>query len=329
MTESLRVGIVGYGVIGRRRAAALGGDRVVAVVDPAMVAGPVDVPHFGDTAQMCTEMRPDVVVVATPHHALNLHTVAVLSAGCHVLVEKPAALTLTEFDAAVSAAESFQRRLWVGYNHRHHPGIRRLVAEATSGAHGRVMYIRARYGHGGRVGYDREWRARPELSGGGELMDQGGHLLDLVHAILGPVPLMSALLRTAFWDMPVEDNAVLTLAHPGVAGAWANLELSCTEWKNEFVFDVYCERARLTVTGLSRSYGPQRLTIHRMKPEMGPPETEVVDYPAEDQSWAAEWRAFRAALRRPFQAGDCESARYALDVIGAAYHASADAASSS
>ncbi len=69
--------------------------------------------------------------------------------------------------------------------------------------------MRARYGHGGRPGYEREWRADPKRSGGGELIDQGMHLLDLSHWLLGPLPLHSALLRTSFWDMPVEDNAVL------------------------------------------------------------------------------------------------------------------------
>ena len=97
----------------------------------------------------------------------------------------------------------------VGFNHRFHPGIARAVAEARSGAHGEILHLRARYGHGGRLGYEREWRADPARSGGGELIDQGMHLLDLSHWLLGPLPLHSALLRTAFWDMPVEDNAVV------------------------------------------------------------------------------------------------------------------------
>jgi predicted dehydrogenase len=80
------------------------------------------------------------------------------------------------------------------------------------------MHLRGRYGHGGRPGYDREWRAQPERSGGGELIDQGMHLLDLTHWLAGPLPLHSALLRTQFWDTPVEDNAALILGEGRRAG---------------------------------------------------------------------------------------------------------------
>ncbi len=167
--------------------------------------------------------------------------------------------------------------------------------------------MRARYGHGGRLGYDREWRAVPEVSGGGELLDQGMHLLDLSHWLLGPLPLHSALLRTSYWDMPVEDNAVLTLAEPGGAGPFSTFHVSWSEWKNEFALDVYTRTTKLAVSGLAGSYGPQTLRIWRMGPEMGPPELEEVAYPATDRSWEAEWAHFRpgspirraAAARRP------------------------------
>ena len=88
----------------------------------------------------------------------------------------------------------------VGFNHRFHPALAALAAEVHSGRHGELMHIRGRYGHGGRLGYDQEWRADPARSGGGELIDQGMHLLDLTHWLAGPLPLHSALLKTQFWD---------------------------------------------------------------------------------------------------------------------------------
>src|SRR4029079_4059810 len=94
----------------------------------------------------------------------------------------------------------------VGFNHRFHPAIARAVGEARSGEHGEILHVRARYGHGGRPGYDREWRADPARSGGGELIDQGMHLLDLSHWLLGPLPLHSALPRTPFLDTADEDK---------------------------------------------------------------------------------------------------------------------------
>jgi predicted dehydrogenase len=159
------------------------------------------------------------------------------------------------------------------------------------------MHVRARYGHGGRPGYDREWRAQSHRSGGGELIDQGMHLLDLVHWLAGPLPLHSALLRTHFWDMEVEDNAALILGDADSRRSpWAMLHVSWTEWKNMFSIEVYCRTAKLQVDGLVGSYGPQRLRIWRMRPELGPPDLEEHSYPDEDRSWAAEWEHFAAAI---------------------------------
>ena len=148
------------------------------------------------------------------------------------------------------------------------------------------------------------------------------HLLDLSHWLLGPLPLHSALLRTEFWDAPVEDNAVLTLAEPGGAGPWTLMHVSWTEWKNLFSLEITCRTAKLQVAGLVRSYGPQRLTTYRMKPELGPPDVEVRDFPAQDGSWAAEWAHFRAALAGAAPGpllGDLESAAYAWSCVEAAY----------
>src|SRR5581483_2980358 len=114
-----------------------------------------------------------------------------LEAGAHVLVEKPAGIGVADVDRIAAAAAQAGRLVKVGFNHRFHPAIMRAVTEARSGRFGDVMFARARYGHGGRLGYEQEWRMRPELSGGGELIDQGMHLLDIFHWLLGPLPLHS------------------------------------------------------------------------------------------------------------------------------------------
>ena len=138
----------------------------------------------------------------------------------------------------------------MGFQHRFYPGLRRAAELVRSGRFGDVLFLRARYGHGGRAGYEREWRMDPAVSGGGELVDQGMHLLDLVHLLMGPLPLHSALLRTSFWDAPVEDNAALLLGEPGPADApWAMLHASWTEWKNLFSLEVYCRTGKLAGYG--------------------------------------------------------------------------------
>jgi predicted dehydrogenase len=327
VTGPLRVGIVGCGLIGRKRAEALGEDVLVgcADADPARaeaLAADRGAVACADVAALL-ELAPDVVIVSTTHNALAALACDALAAGAHVLVEKPAGRNAADVERIAAAAAVAGRLVKVGFNHRFHPAIARAVAEAQSGGHGDVMFVRGRYGHGGRLGYESEWRARPELSGGGELIDQGMHLLDLCHWLLGPLPLQSALVRTSYWDMPVDDNAVLTLAGSGDRGApWATFHVSCSEWKNEFALEIYCRTAKLQVLGLVRSYDTQQLRIWRMRPELGPPDLEEVHYSAEDVSWAAEWRHLRDAIQAGDGRellGDLASARYAHERVEEAY----------
>jgi predicted dehydrogenase len=322
----LRVGVVGCGLIGRKRAGALGEqDSLVGCADLAPQAAEDLARDFG--GQPCArleellELDPEVVIVATTHDQLAPLTEQALDAGAHVLVEKPAGLGVAQVVRLKLAAERASRLVKVGFNHRFHPGLARAAAEVRSGRHGELMYIRARYGHGGRPGYEREWRADPTRSGGGELIDQGMHVLDLVHWLAGPLPLHSALLHTHFWDAPVEDNAVLILgAADDRAAPWAVVHVSWTEWKNTFSLEIYCRSAKLQLDGLVGSYGPQRLSIYRMKPELGPPELEEETFPDEDVSWAAEWHHFAAAIAGDFELlGSLDDALYAWARVEDAY----------
>lgn len=321
----LRVAVIGCGLIGAKRAGALGPDRLIGCYDLDLSASRrLAATHgsvaFGSVEDLLAE-RPDVVVVATYHRDLSGLASLAIRAGSHVLVEKPAGIGSDQVDALQRLAAGSGRLVKVGFNHRFHPAVRRAAEEARSGRYGEVMFVRGRYGHGGRTGYEREWRADPELSGGGEIVDQGMHLLDLCHWVLGPLPVHASLLRTQFWDAPVDDNAVLLLGEQGGVGSgqpWAMLHVSWTEWKNMFSLEIYCRTAKLTVDGLAGSYGPQTLRIHRMGPQLGPPDTETVGYPPGDVSWEAEWEHFRAAVTaadgRPLL-GDLESAGYAWRVV--------------
>ena len=329
---TLDVALAGCGNMGHKRAAALGDDRLVACYDVSSEATEELARETGAVAcaslDELLERGADVVLVATSHNALAETASRALASGAHVLVEKPGARSVDELSAVAEQAASASRLLKVGFNHRFHPGISRAAEEALSGTHGEIMFVRGRYGHGGRLGYEREWRMRPEVSGGGELMDQGMHMLDLSHWLLGPLPLHSALLRTNFWDVAVEDNALLILGDPGDArGPWSTFHVSWSEWKNEFALEIYCRRAKLQVSGLWGSYGQQVLRIYRMRPELGPPDEEVLEYGEEDESWAAEWQYFRnLVLQEPASptlqqtvAKSVESARYALGTIEQAY----------
>jgi predicted dehydrogenase len=319
------VAIVGAGLVGAKRASALpAGAELRAVFDPvaeraravadsrpgAIVAGSIE-----DAVD-----RPDVslVIVATPHRELAGAAGAALRRGRDVLVEKPGARSLAELHELRDAAERVGRHVRVGFNHRFHPAILQTRDDIRSGRFGGVFGIRARYGHGGRVGYEHEWRAQRGVSGGGELIDQGLHLIDLVRFLAGEVELAFSEVRTDFWPMEVEDNAYLALRTRSGAFAW--LHASWTEWKNLFSLEVALRTAKLEVTGLGGSYGTERLTRHVMLPEMGPPETTSREWPEPDRSWSDELEDVMAQLDgRPAIGADLDDAIAAFQVVDAAY----------
>ena len=184
-----------------------------------------------------------------------------------------------------------------------------------------MMFVRGRYGHGGRVGYESEWRANPEMSGGGELIDQGVHLIDLAGCFLGEFADVAGVAATMFWRMPVDDNAFLTLRT--AAGQVAFLHVSCTEWKNLFSLEIYGRDGKLAIDGLGGSYGIERLTHYQMLPEMGPPVTSSWEYPGADQSWAVEFAEFLADIEQGrVPSAGLPAARAALDVVRQVYASS-------
>ena len=324
----MRAAIVGCGLVGRKRARALTGlGHLVAAVDVAPErARNLAAEHPDCTAGTEWEAvihRPDVelVIVATTNEALAPVTLAAVREGKHVLVEKPAARSPEELRPVVDAARSSRSVVKVGFNHRFHPALRAAHEIFAAGGIGPLMYLRARYGHGGRVGYDREWRADPGRAGGGELLDQGVHLIDLARWFAGDFTEVSGHVGTFFWDIPVEDNGFLLLKARGGQVAW--LHASCTEWKNLFSFEVFGREGKVQVDGLGGSYGVERLTLYKMLPQMGPPETTVQEYPGEDSSWADELAYLLACVRdgtRP--AGSLEDALAALEVVHRAYEQS-------
>jgi len=299
---TLGVGIIGAGRIGARRAEVLtraGDAKLVAVFDPdARRAGEM-ARLFGaricERAEALAEARDiEAVIVATPHQWLAPISISALEAGKHVLCEKPLARTAEEGRAVVAAASRAGRTLKTGFNHRFHPAIAEAWRLARYGRIGRLILLRCRYGHGGRTGYEHEWRANPTASGGGELMDQGIHALDLFRWFAGEFSEITAIMAHAFWPAEVEDNAFCLLRSP--SGAIASLHASWTQWKNLFSFEVFGDLGYLLVDGLGGNYGVERLVIGDRRSSSFPAEQQV-EFSGEDTSWAAEWADFVAAIR--------------------------------
>lgn len=292
----LNVGIVGCGLIGHKRAKNLGTAKLVACADLNLERAQVLAKaNWGCEALASWQdlvNHPDIhiVVIAVTHADLAEISTAAVKAGKHVLVEKPAARRAAELMGLKEIAEEKKLCVRVGFNHRYHRAFRQAMKLVKEGALGDLMFIRARYGHGGRIGYDKEWRAVPELSGGGELIDQGVHLIDLARWFLGDFSDVQGFAHTYYWDMPVDDNGFLLLRTPKNQTAF--LHASCTEWKNTFSFEIYGRVGKIDITGLGGSYGVERLAFYKMLPEMGPPETTIWEYPMADDSWTVEWADF-------------------------------------
>ena len=321
------VGVVGCGLIGGKRAKALGaGGTLVACADKDLgraenLARGTGARAFADWRELLRMPEVDVVVVATLHDSLSEITRAAVEAGKHVLVEKPAARTAAELLPVMEAARRHGVKVHVGFNHRYHRALRKAREMVDSGALGELMFIRARYGHGGRIGYDKEWRSKPELSGGGELIDQGPHLIDLSRWFLGEMTEVQGFAHTYYWDMPVDDNGFLLLKTAKQQVAF--LHASCTEWKNLFSMEICGRDGKLDISGLGGSYGVEKLTWYRMLPEMGPPETTSWEYPMGDESWAVEIAEFFDDIRLDrVPAAGLGDAHAALEIVETVYRGS-------
>jgi predicted dehydrogenase len=325
----MNVAIVGCGLIGNKRAKALDSvATLVAAVDSNLGrAKQLASQHPGcaaadDWRQVVGREDVDVVIVATTNDQLAPVTLAAVTAGKHVLVEKPAARNAAELaPVAAEARRAFDRTgvvVKVGFNHRFHPALLKAREIVDSGALGPLMFLRGRYGHGGRLGMEKEWRGDPAIAGGGEMLDQGVHLVDLSRWFLGDFADVSGHVGTYFWNWPVEDNGFALLRTAQNQVAW--LHASCTEWKNLFSMEIYGQGGKLAIDGLGGSYGVERLAWYKMLPQMGPPETTTWEYPGEDRSWHAEWAHFTDCIRERRQpSGNLEDALAALTIIGKLY----------
>lgn len=308
----MRVGVIGCGLIGKRRAEIVhqsDNDELVIVADVnlmrAQELGQALACKATDKWQEVVE-RDDLhaVVICTTHNWLAPIAVAALKNAKHVLTEKPMAKNAQEAQQIIDVLEKNKNEhliVKVGFNHRFHAAIWKGYSLFRSGAIGEPMFARCRYGHGGRPGYGDEWRAKPELSGGGELLDQGVHAIDLFRWFLGDFSETTGFVMDYMWTAGkgVEDNAFALFKTPN--NQVASLHASWTQWKNIFSFEIFGREGYLIADGLGGHYGLEQLTWGRRKPESGPPDIEIFEFTGPDRSWLVEWDEFSAAIREKRQ----------------------------
>lgn len=315
------VAILGCGLIGQKRSKTLAAAKLVVCADVdekramSLAAGFPGSDATSDWRAAVQRHDVELVIVATTNDALVETSLAAVQAGKHVLVEKPAARHVAELDLLIAAAAQKNNvQVRVGFNHRYHPALLKARELVDAGELGELMFVRGRYGHGGRKGYDGEWRANPALSGGGELIDQGVHLIDLSRWFLGDFSEIQGFAHTYFWDMPVDDNGFMLLRTAKDQTAF--LHVSCTEWKNLFSLEIYGRNGKLHIEGLGGSYGVEKISFYKMLPEMGPPDTTIWEYPRGDNSWALEFAEFLEDIRlKRTPSANLMDARAALAVV--------------
>jgi predicted dehydrogenase len=326
----INVAIIGAGNIGRIRADVIKSSstsRVCAVADLdlsraeelAKAAGAKAVPDWKDAVR---SPHVDAVIVCTPtkFHAEAIYSA--LEAGKHVLCEKPLARSVRETEPFPHLAESSDLVLKTGFNYRYMAHVRKAKDMIDSGTLGPLYFLRCRYGHGGRPGYEQSWCTDLDLSGGGVLLEQGIHILDLTRYLLGEPAQVLATDARYFWNFAaVEDNSFLLLRTHDVKTA--EIHVSWTQWVNLFSLEIFGRDGYLHLTGRDGHYGPQKLVWGKRQPNHGRPQEQTFEFPAYNDSWELEWQDFVSAIqsrRQPM--GNFRDGVRALELVEAAYKSS-------
>jgi predicted dehydrogenase len=330
--KSLRVGLIGAGLQGNRRAPVLAQFKDTTLVIVASLhedqarslANSAGGKEATDRWQDVVDRDDiDAVLICTPPDLHAPMSIAAMRAGKHVLCEKPLARTVKEAQGMLQAAKESGVKLKCGFNHRHHPGIQKAREWVDKGVIGELDFMRCRYGICGRPGYEKEWRADPSVSGGGHLMEQGIHAIDLFRWFLGDFSEAVGFTSTRFWDIkPLEDNGFALLRNG--KGQIASLHSSLTQWKNIFSLEIFGRDGYVIVEGLGGAYGNERVTLGK-RDLTAPFQMETTEFLGGDRSWYEEWKEFSAAIaedREPL--GNGQDGLKALKLVQAIYQASAE-----
>ncbi|MBI2623058.1 MAG: Gfo/Idh/MocA family oxidoreductase [Candidatus Liptonbacteria bacterium] len=253
---------------------------------------------YGEIKEALAKGDFEAVVIATPHAFLASVSYAALVAGKHVLCEKPAGISSAEVAENIAVAEKAKRVYMIGFNHRYHPAYMQAKEIADKGEIGKIICVRARYGFGGRPGYEKEWRFNKKISGGGELIDQGMHMIDMARWFMGDFADVLGFAENLYWGGEVEDNGFLLLRTADKRVA--QIHVSWTNWEWVHSFEIFGTKGYLSVDGLDKRYrGPEKLTVGKVDPQSGkfPVET-VTPFPEEkkEDSFARELEEFAAVI---------------------------------
>lgn len=328
----IRAAIIGYGYMGeiRKRVIEAHPDLELGMVCETNAARLAGLPSTVQTTQNPNDVlnsNADLVFVCTPNNLIPELTVECLKRGKHVFAEKPPGRNLADVEAMrAEEAKHPELKLMFGFNHRYHPGIQRAKRHVESGKFGRLLWVRGIYGKSGGMSFKKSWRNDPEISGGGILLDQGIHMLDLFNYFCGDFEDVKAFTGNSFWDVAVEDNAFVILQNR--KGQHGTLHSSATLWKHKFYIELGLEHGYLIVEGLlskTGSYGRETLKVGRRQFEdeaeaVGNPSEEITSFDR-DLSWDIEVGKIVECikLKTPVTESSSEDAWRVMRIVDRAY----------
>ena len=327
----INTGIIGYGKMGRIRDTAIQNchhAKVSLVFDPEVVD--VDYPIAASADEIINHSDLDAVFICTPNFLNKDLTIRSLNAGKHVFCEKPPAFTAKDVKEIQAAEEANGKVLMYGFNHRHHGSIKHMKHLIDSNEYGKILWMRGRYGKSVDDTYYDHWRAKRELAGGGILIDQGIHMLDLFLHLGGDFDSVQAVVSNLYWNLDVEDNVFATLQNTQT-GMVAALHSTMTQWRHLFSLEIFLEKGYMTLNGLktsSNSYGDEILSIAKNRstaPAATWEDEERITY-HEDKSWDSEILEFFSAIidHRKVSIGHSHDALKLMDLIDRIYKTNMD-----
>jgi predicted dehydrogenase len=328
MTQLVKVGIIGFGTMGRIRCDAIqenGHGKVVAIAELERAPPSPDVRYHRSAEALIADPEIEAVFICTPNYLNRPLTIQALQAGKHVFCEKPPALTAGEVEEVMAVERaSGGLKLMYGFNHRHHDSIKKAKELVDSGVYGRILWMRGRYGKSVDQEFYNTWRAKKEMAGGGILMDQGIHMLDLLLMLGGDFQEVSAFVSNLFWNLDVEDNVFAILRNSD--GVVASLHSTMTQWRHLFSLEIFLEHGYIVINGLlttSGTYGEEQLAVakNRTTAPAATWDDEERTLFTVNNSWASEVTQFLKAVRHdgPITVGNSDDALRLLKVIDKIY----------
>lgn len=315
-----KVGIIGFGKMGRIRADAVraSGLGEVVLVNDQEKPDDIEIAYTDDAEAIINNGDIDTVFVCTPNYLNKTMTIAALNAGKNVFCEKPPAFTAKDVEEIIEIERSSGKKLMYGFNHRHHSSIKHIKNLVASGEYGNILWMRGRYGKSVDQSFFDTWRAKKESAGGGILLDQGIHMLDLFMYLAGDFDEVKAFVSNLYWKLDVEDN-VFAMFRNNTTGVVASLHSTMTQWRHLFSLEIFLEKGYMALNGLKTSsgtYGDEILSVAKNRttaPAATWEDEERITYQI-DMSWRSEIDYFFNAIEKD-EAIETGSSQDALNLM--------------